>query len=196
MIEKLDGRQLRKFSFRKDTLPTFEAEFWTVTRLLERLPSLRVLHLVMWLKKCKDLDPFVRVFHKLRNLEEVELCLSDKKLSLDHVIGTLVQYSPAIKHISMIGMKMTDDSLISLSRLHHLSFLEFWPDKEEFITTTGVLTLLRGGSRLVLRFCCLCWNERLDMRLINEEISLMETETGRTLDRQQDKINCIHFSCN
>lgn len=193
VIEKLNSNMM-KFSYRSDTLPTFEPEFLTVTSSLMRLQNLKVLHLVMWLKKCKNLDPFVRLFRKLKRLQEVELSLSDKKLSLDEVVETLVQNNPMLNHVSIIGMKMTDESLMSLSRLPHLSFLEFYTEWEDFISTSGIMAFLRGSSRPQLTFCCLCSNRKLDMQQINDEISLIERETGRSFSRKhKDKTDCIHF---
>lgn len=195
IIAVLNSSNIQNFSYRSDVLPTFEPEFKTVIQAIVRLENLTVLHLVMWLKECRDLDPFVRLFQRLRKLQEVDFSLSDKDLFLDPVVRTLVRYNPSIRHISLIGMKMTDDSLIALSQLSHLSYLKFCPEWERSVTTAGMLSFLRGGSRHVLPFCCLCSNVDLDIQLINDEIISMEREIGRTFDRTQDEPNCIHYSC-
>lgn len=194
LMAHMDGNKYTKLSYRKDVLPTYEAEFITTIDNMMHLRNIRVLHLVMWLKKCPDLQPFVKLFQRMRRLEEVELSLSDKKLSLDPVIESLVANNPKIRHISMIGMKVTDASLHSLARLSHLDFLQLAPDRDEFVTTDGIIAFLRGNSRKILKFCCLCWNPLVDMDRIGKEISLIETEIGKTFDRKQDKINCIHYS--
>ena len=87
----------------------------------------------------------------MRELEEVDITFP-RVMDGDGVIETLVQNSPSVKSFTMNNARMTDAGLRSLSRLTGLQLLVlkgYWSRCN--ITTEGILSLLRGSSRHVLR---------------------------------------------
>ena len=101
---------------------------------------------------------------------------------MDAAIETLVNNSPAVRSITMHNTRMTDAGLRPLSRLTGLQHLSFRSYKRKCdITTEGILLLLRGGSRKVLRELAMDVSVLPDFEQIRAEVQLMQQETGRAL---------------
>ena len=92
------------------------------------------------------------LFKNMNELEEVDITLpEDRVANVDAVIETLVSNNPSVGSIRMVNGEMTDASLHSISRLTGLqNFKHGKFELQNGITTDGILTLLRGGSRNIL----------------------------------------------
>ena len=95
---------------------------------------------------------FSQLFKDMTELEEVDIKFPQNGVvTVDAAIETLV-LSPSVRSITMHYARMTDAGLHSLSRLtglQHVDIASFW--RKSDITTEGILSLLRGGSRNVLQ---------------------------------------------
>ena len=126
--------------------------------------------------------PFSKLFTNMKELEEVDITFPDySAVSVDTAIETLVHNSPSVRSIRMIYAGMTDAGLHSLSRLTGLQRLVIRSYRRiSLITTEGILSLLRGGSRNVLRILKLNMSVSPDFDQIRAEVEHMREETGRT----------------
>ena len=133
--------------------------------------------------------PFSNLFTNMIELEEVEITFPlDNAVDMDAVIETLVHNCPSVSSITMNYARTTNVILHSLSRLtqlHHLVFRSYMGQSK--ITTEGILSLLRGGSRNVLRDLELHTSVPPDLGQIRAEGQLMRQETGRSLSVNRDR---------
>ena len=122
------------------------------------------------------------LFTNMKELEDVYFALpKDRMTNVDALIETLVHNNPSVRSIRMEYAQMTDASLHSLSRLTGLqSFGHGHFELQNGITTEGILSLLRGGSRNVLQELELKVTVlvRPDEDQIRAEGNLMQQETG------------------
>ena len=125
---------------------------------------------------------FSKFFINMKKLEEVDIRFPFfEQVNVDAAIETLVNNSPAVRSITMHNTRMTDAGLRPLSRLTGLQHLSFRCYRRKCdITTEGILLLLRGGSRNVLRDLKLSMVPP-DFEQIRAEVQLMQQETGRAL---------------
>ena len=94
----------------------------------------------------------------------------------------LVQNCPSVRSITIHNSGMSDAGLLSLSRTTGLQQLEIvieCDSSQEETTTEGILSLLRGGSRNVLRDLELSLAVSPDLEKIQAEADLIQQETGR-----------------
>ena len=133
--------------------------------------------------------PFSNLFTNMIELEEVEITFPlDNAVDMDAVIETLVHNCPSVSSITMNYARTTNvilHSLSRLTRLHHLVFRSYMGQSK--ITTEGILSLLRGGSRNVLRDLELHTSVPPDLGQIRAEGQLMRQETGRSLSVNRDR---------
>ena len=124
---------------------------------------------------------FRKLFTNMKELEEVDITFPEHGVvNVNEAIETLV-HSPSVRSIRMIYARMTDAGLRSLSRLKGLQRLDIRSYKRySNMTTEGILSLLRGGSRSVLRDLDLNMSVSPDLDQIRAEVDLMQEETGRT----------------
>ena len=123
------------------------------------------------------------LFTNMKKLEVVGITFSQfHAANVDSVIETLGQNCPSVSWIRMMDARMTDAGLRSLSRLKELQNLEIRSFKWlSVITTEGIMSLLRGGSRNVMRDLKLKTSVLPDFFQIRAEVKLMREETGRRL---------------
>ena len=98
-------------------------------------------------------ETFDKLFSNMMELEEVCIKFAeDCDVDVDAAIETLVQNNPSVSSVFVQNAQVTDDSLYSLSRLTGLQTLLIRNCSWIYdITTEGILSLMRGGSRNVLR---------------------------------------------
>ena len=157
---------------------------------LSRLTRLKSLILVNGLRsflprQWTDLHDraFSRLFTNMKELEEVGIAFTLLyRVNVDSAIETLVHNCPSVRSIRMEDAVMTDASFRSLSRLTGLQHLDIGSSRKgNGITTAGILSLLRGGSRNVLRDLKLKVSVLPDKAQILAEGQLLQQETGRSL---------------
>ena len=126
---------------------------------------------------------FSKLFTNMKKLEEVDILFPMfEEVNVDAAIKTLVHNSASVSSIRMRDGRMTDASLHSLSRLTGLQLLAIRSSgRHSDITTEGILSLLRGGSRKVLRELAMDVSVLPDFEQIRAEVQLMQQETGRSL---------------
>ena len=167
-------------------------EIGQVVAAFSRLTRLKILNLVEGLRYFRDPwtelhdRAFRKLFTNMKELEEVDILFPENRaVNVDEVIETLVHNSPSVRSIRMMHAAMTDASLQSLSRLtglHRLANRSY--RRRSDMTTEGILSLLRGGSRNVLRKVELPVSVLLDSKQIRAEGELMLEETGRTFHEE------------
>ena len=125
---------------------------------------------------------FRKLFTNMKELEEVEITFPEQSIVfMDEAIETLVRNNPSLKLIRMMMARMADKSLRSLSRLTGLQHLTIRSSRwQSDITTEGILSLLRGGSRNVLRDLEFNIPNLPDLDQIRAEGQLIQQETGRS----------------
>ena len=122
------------------------------------------------------------LFTNMKELKEVDITFPEHAVNVDAVIETLVHNSPSVSSIRMDNSKMRDASLHSLSRLTGLQHLTLRSlEVLSNITTEGILSLLRGGSRKCLQYLELSVALSPNLEQIRAEGQLMQQETGRSL---------------
>ena len=126
---------------------------------------------------------FSKLFTIMKVLEEVDISFPVfEKVDVDAVIESLVTNCPSVRSISLVDGRMTNAGLHSLSRLTGLQNFSHGRIRfENEITTEGILSLLRGRSRNVLRKLKLKVSGMPDFDQIYAEGELMQQETGRSL---------------
>ena len=116
-------------------------------------------------------------------------------VNVDSVMETLADSCPRVSSIRTMDAQMTDASLHSLSRLTRLQDLDNGSSRQrKGITTEGILSLLRGESRNVLRDLKLKVSKLPDKAQIQAEGQLMQQETGRSLRIIDPKAVKLHIS--
>ena len=120
------------------------------------------------------------IFNNKVHLEKVHLHVcGDSSLNEDEAIATLVNQNPKLSHVYLERICVTDAALTSLAQLHHLTHVSVFRGKK--MTSAGVLTLLRGASRKILRKITIL-RGNVDEREVSREISHMCEERGTTFD--------------
>ena len=132
-------------------------------------------------------DTFSSIFDNMHHLEHVRL--SDHVCQSDRMIATLANQNPKLSNISFRRIGLTDAGLTSLAQLQHLTNVSISYDEK--VTTSGVLTLLRGSSRNFFRK--LSFDKEMVTRTsVTREIRLMCKERGTTFRSQQTSC-CFEF---
>ena len=131
---------------------------------------------------------FSRLFTNMKELEEVDIAFPEHSIvNVDAAIETLVHSRfetlvhncQSMRSITMHNVRMTDAGLYSLSGLRGLQCLSIGNvHSQNDITTEGILSLLRGGSRNVLRDLELRISVMTDLDQIRAEGQLMQHESG------------------
>ena len=129
---------------------------------------------------------FSKLFTNMKELEVVKIDFpKDVAVNVDAAIETLVRNSPFVRSITMHDSEMSDAGLHSLSLLTGLHQLEITTSTiyrlQNNVTTEGILSLLRGGSRNCLRDLKLGVAVSPDSVMIRAEADLIQQETGLTL---------------
>ena len=133
--------------------------------------------------------------HFSLSLEKGPVFDSDHEIvpqQLDRHIDALVRNHPRLDHVAIIEnmgrywmdhgyFQMTDVSLASLSRLHHLKVLDL-PLGSVGLTCDGVIGLLRGSSRSCLQECCLSYEG--DIVCVQQELDQLASERGPSLEAE------------
>ena len=117
---------------------------------------------------------FSSIFDNMNHLEEVELigCRNDQD---DRMIATLANQNPKLRHVSFYQICLTEAALTSLAQLQHLTDVRIHEGQQ--VTTAGIMTLLRGSSRNVIRNIAVS-RENLDDDQVTREVSRMCEERG------------------
>ena len=115
------------------------------------------------------------MFESLHHLEKVRLVAHQCRDN--GMIATLANQNPKLRHLFFNRINVTDADLTSLALLQNLT--EIWLYQGRNITTAGILTLLRGSSRNVIRKIVLS-GDNVDDDQVRSEISLMCEERGTT----------------
>ena len=138
--------------------------------------------------------PFIELFTNMKELCEVDITFAHR-IVVDVAIETLVNNSLSVRSIRMHNARMTDAGLLSLSRLTGLQHLAIRGlGRRSNITTEGILSLLRGKSRNVLRYLKLSTSVSPDWEQIRAEGQLMRQETGRSLSIAGNKAHDMHHN--
>ena len=138
-----------------------------------------------------------KLFTNMKGLEEVDITFPEhRRVNVDAMIEMLAHNCPSMRSIRMSYARMTDAGLRSLSRLTGLQHLDIrnwrW---QSLITTEGILSLLRGGSRNVLRDLELKVSVSPDLDPIRAEGQLIQQETGQSLSVEVvKKSNDVHYN--
>ena len=115
--------------------------------------------------------PLSSIFDSMHHLEKVELIFLNCSL-VDRVVTTLANQNPKLAFFWIETKRLTDAALTSLAQLQHLIHVEIFCVSAEFAsknaTTAGVLTLLRGASRNVIR------NFKIDIYNVDEDQVISE----------------------
>ena len=127
-----------------------------------------------------DDGTFSGIFDNMHHLEKVRLFAHDRNEQNDGMIAKLANQNPELSHVRFGKIGLTDAGLTSLAQLQHLTDVEIYFNKQ--VTTAGVLTLLRGSSRYVIRQLTVC-GEGVDGDQMSREISQMCEERGTTCDK-------------
>ena len=138
---------------------------------------------------------FSKLFTNMKELEEVEITFPEgSAVNVDSAIETLVHNNPSVRSITMHNARMTDAGLRSLSRLTGLQHLDIESLKRRSnITTEGILSLLRGGSRNGLRDVKLSISD-IFFSEIRAEVQLMQQETRCSLIKLEAGIHNISIA--
>ena len=116
----------------------------------------------------------------MHHLEKVKLAASSCRFELyDWMIARLWNQNPKLSNVFFSRNDVTDADLTSLAQLQHLTNVRLCPNQN--VTTSGILTLLRGSSRNVIRKFSIDSSEADDDQ-VSSEISLMCEERGTTFD--------------
>lgn len=103
----------------------------------------------------------------------------------DASVAALVVKNAGLEDITAVNFSLTDLSLTPIARLEHLTRLQVGYGNTIF-TTDGILSLLTGRSRHLIQEIDICLTSgTLDANRINDELFLMQEESGRELHVQQ-----------
>ena len=118
------------------------------------------------------------IFDNMHHLENVQLfayvCRNEED---DEMIVTLANQNPKLSHVLFCGISLADAALTSLAQLQHLTDVRV-PHARK-VTTSGVLTLLRGASRNIIGEYAFS-PDKVDGHQLLSEIRLMCEERGTT----------------
>ena len=136
------------------------------------------------------------LFTNMKELEEVDITFSKhRRLTVDSMIKTLVHNCLSLRSMMMKYARMTDAGLHSLSRLTGLQRLVIRDYRwQSDITTEGILSLLRRGSRNFLRDLDLKVSVLPDFDQIRSEGQLVQQEKGRLLSVDAVKKPNEHYN--
>ena len=95
-----------------------------------------------------DVSSFMDNFRSLVFLELIFEARID--LAFDQKVDQLVRRNPGLRKLVFFGLNLSDATLTSVARLHHLLELRLHGPRVR-LTTNGVLTLLRSRLRTLLR---------------------------------------------
>ena len=131
-------------------------------------------------------DALSIIFDNMHHLEKVGLVSFDHRSKQgDRMIATLANQNPMLSLVSFFQIDLTDADLTSLAQLQHLTdVIIIQRDQKQKVTTAGVLTLLRGSSRNVIRNFSVR-NAGVDDNQVSREISLMCEERGTTFEKDK-----------
>ena len=127
-----------------------------------------------------------RMFARMHQLEKVSITVSNdhsRKESGQMIMSSLVQQNANLRHVYFSGINITAAAYQLLAQLHHLSHITLDMDRASEMTTDGVVTLLRGSSRRVIRMlkvCCTC----VEVDRVTREVELMAQERGVTFEEE------------
>ena len=166
--------------FAQRTLEEIEAFVAAVSQMTQ----LKELELEFLMFDFPIVDPehlLTNLFSSMKHREELKICFPYKMDgTVDGAIDRLVRNNPRLAHIDISNAIVTA-SLVSFSSLTGLQSLVLWRDRTNMpeFTTDNILTLLRGGSRQVLRSVSLCPRSRPDKGRIEAEVKIMGQEMGK-----------------
>ena len=158
---------------------TSEKDFRDLVTGLNKLVNLKKFHFKIGRDDWSDpRDSLNRLFDNFNHLSDVQVVVTNVFVCLDVAVSRLVCQNPGLQSLTLRGMTLTDDALISLSRVRRLTLLIL--DTEDAVyTMDAMLTLVRGGSRHVLQKVSIWHQPETDWTLLESEIELMSQETGR-----------------
>ena len=134
---------------------------------------------------------FSSIFEHMHHLEEAQLFAYSYGIEQDdRLIATLVDQNPKLSHVFFYQISLTDADLTSLAQLQQLANVRLFIGEK--VTTAGVLTLLRGSSRNMIRKFAVR-GENVDVDQVTREISQMCKERGTTFENREDGLYS-HFS--
>ena len=116
----------------------------------------------------------------MNHLEEVRLDSICNCVTGNGIIARMASRNPKLRIISFHRIDLTNAALTSLAELQHLTDLSIHNNRT--MTTAGILTLLRGASRNVIRKLFIS-KQYVDGVQVSSEISLMCEERGTTFDK-------------
>lgn len=132
------------------------------------MPNLRELRVFIYLKCGVELNQQAtrELVINIKNLRILSICISSchhlpkaDRLSgsADAVIEKIVEHNPRLETLTLLCVEAaSDESLVSLSRLRHLTQLTIGVSMQTQhrscnFTTDGIIALLKEGSRLTLK---------------------------------------------
>ena len=120
------------------------------------------------------------IFDNMHHLEKVEIESDFRRGEQgDRMIATLANQNPKLVNVIFEYIRLTNAALTSLAQLQYLTHVQITGG--DAATTAGVLTLLRGASRNVIRKF-LVSGKNVDEYQVNSEIGRMCEERGTTFD--------------
>ena len=119
------------------------------------------------------------IFDNMHHLEKVQLLCDCRSKVDDRMIATLANQNTMLSDVFFYRITLTDADLTSLSQLQQLTDIRIYHSQK--VTTSGVLTLLRGSSRNVIRLFMIS-RKKVNFDQVTREISLMCEERGTTFD--------------
>jgi hypothetical protein len=151
---------------------------------VKMLTNLKVMRLLFrdpykWIDRNKAWDSLFNNYH---NLTEVMIFGNEKAIIFDEAVQDLVLGNPHLKIFDLRAFWVTDASLVHLAKLHHLLRL-ILTQSSNSVTADGVLTLLRGSSRKVIRYVQIHRNEYMfPADPFHAELMLIAQVTGKLLE--------------
>ena len=128
------------------------------------------------------------IFDRMHQLEKVSIYFSDDRNrggNADTIMSSLVQQNANLSHIQFSGLIITAAAHESMAQLHHLSHITLDMDRASEMTIDGVVTLLRGSSREVIReFKVSSTVGEVDR--VTREIELMAQERGGSFEKVEN----------
>lgn len=122
------------------------------------------------------------LFYNYHHLTEVHIWGNEKAINFDEAVRNLVRGNPQLKIFDLTAFWVTDAALTHLAELTHLEKLILIHSSNE-ITADGVLTLLRGSSRNVIREIQVRHNDAMfPAAPFLSELMLIAQVTGKLLD--------------
>lgn len=116
---------------------------------------------------------------------------NDKEV--DAAVANLVEHNPQLEIVILTNAALTDETLISFSRLRNLVELHVETSGTGVFSVDAVITLLTGGPRLTLQTLWIKNSEVTNWDAIELELGLIGEERGREMHVQTDLLSL--FSC-